>query len=413
MPYIRKLPSGLWQATVRMPNGRRITKTDPLKAVVKEWATEQEARFNRGDLRDPRAGEIEIGVWRDRVTAARSLEPSTLAKLDTMWRTHCEATWAEWPMAAVTRMEAQEWVKRLQKTRRARHKGRPVTKSTKDIPLIGAETIHAAVNTMSKLYALAMAETPPIITVNPFAGLDLPEITPRPVEYYEREEAELLYAAFDDVKWRTLAKLGMKVGLRPGEIYGLHAHRIEWPRLILHVTHVMTRFGLREYPKSKKSHRAVPIPPDVGEDMSTLMQGDGRDAFAGCTCPKVLPDGTRQPGSGPCPSLMFTAPGGGPIDDGNFRDRVWYPAVKAAGIRRFPPKIMRHTAASHLVQDGVPLYDVQDLLGHESPATTQRYAHLAPEAHDKIKASWQRHTTEDIPDSDASVTHDKRKAHFR
>jgi site-specific recombinase XerD len=33
---------------------------------------------------------------------------------------------------------------------------------------------------------------------------------------------------------------------------------------------------------------------------------------------------------------------------------------------------MRHTAASWLVQDGVPLYDVQALLGHESFATTQR-----------------------------------------
>ena len=34
---------------------------------------------------------------------------------------------------------------------------------------------------------------------------------------------------------------------------------------------------------------------------------------------------------------------------------------------------MRHTAASWLVQDGVPLYDVQALRGHEDYATTQRY----------------------------------------
>jgi site-specific recombinase XerD len=88
--------------------------------------------------------------------------------------------------------------------------------------------------------------------------------------------------------------------------------------------------------------------------------------------------------------LVFTAPGGGPIDDGNFRDRIWYPAVAAATIRRFPPRIMRHTAASWLVQDGVPLYDVQALLGHESFATTQRYAHLAPDAHSKVIESWSR-----------------------
>ena len=34
----------------------------------------------------------------------------------------------------------------------------------------------------------------------------------------------------------------------------------------------------------------------------------------------------------------------------------------------------KSTAASWLVQDGVPLYDVQALLGHEDYATTQRYA---------------------------------------
>jgi hypothetical protein len=50
----------------------------------------------------------------------------------------------------------------------------------------------------------------------------------------------------------------------------------------------------------------------------------------------------------------------------------------------------RHTAASWLVQDGVPLYDVQALLGHESFATTQRYAHLAPDAHGKVIESWSR-----------------------
>ena len=52
---------------------------------------------------------------------------------------------------------------------------------------------------------------------------------------------------------------------------------------------------------------------------------------------------------------------------------------------------MRHTAASWLVMDGVPLYDVQALLGHESFATTQRYAHLAPDAHSRVMESWSRH----------------------
>jgi len=92
----------------------------------------------------------------------------------------------------------------------------------------------------------------------------------------------------------------------------------------------------------------------------------------------------------PRDALVFTAPQGGPVTDGHFRNRVWYPSIVAAGIRRFPPRVMRHTAASWLVQDGVPLLDVQALLGHEDYATTQRYAHLAPDAHGKVIESWAR-----------------------
>jgi len=44
------------------------------------------------------------------------------------------------------------------------------------------------------------------------------------------------------------------------------------------------------------------------------------------------------------------------------------------------------------VQDGVPLYDVQALLGHEDYGTTMRYAHLAPDAHGKVIESWNRRT---------------------
>jgi len=59
---------------------------------------------------------------------------------------------------------------------------------------------------------------------------------------------------------------------------------------------------------------------------------------------------------------------------------------------------MRLVPLSGLVMDGVPVYDVQALLGHESFATTQRYAHLAPDAHSRVIESWSRRR-------DASVTH--------
>lgn len=38
---------------------------------------------------------------------------------------------------------------------------------------------------------------------------------------------------------------------------------------------------------------------------------------------------------------------------------------------------LRHSTASMLINQGVDLYVVGQILGHSSPATTARYAHLA------------------------------------
>ena len=423
MAYIRRLPSGKWQATVYMPNGRRTTKSHRLKSFVEKWAKDLEASYNRGETRDPRAGEILIRDWFERWFAARGGELPTRDKTASLWRTHCEPVWGSWPMNAVTRMEAQAWVERLKATKRSRHKGRDV-EDGEDAPLLSAKTIHDIVYVMTSLYTAAMQEHPPIVVANPFTGLKLPKISPGMIRFYEPFQAEALYAAVErrsGLANRILVELGMHVGLRSGELYGLHADRIDWMRGQLHVTHVMTRKGLREYPKSKKSCRTVPIPADLLERMSMLRKG--RPTWdVECTCPIVHADGSVTPGRGPCPGLLFTSSQGGPIDDSRWRSRVWYPAIERARtcgrraaieaphenpvppgtcgpefcddrahmIPRYSPHVMRHTAASWLVQAGVSLYVVQDLLGHEDHRTTMRYAHLAPDAHDEVRAAWAR-----------------------
>jgi hypothetical protein len=199
MPYFRRLPSGLWQATVRGRDGKRHTKTDKLKSVVRQWANEQEAAIARGEFRDPRLGDIKTGEWYRRVAAARATDPATRAKHASLWATHCEPQWASWPMSAITRMEAQEWINRLQSTRRARHKGRAVTDDDEDVPAISAETIGAAVHVMSQLYDLAMKETPPIVLANPFSSLELPVIRPHEIDFLERSEADALYPAAAEI----------------------------------------------------------------------------------------------------------------------------------------------------------------------------------------------------------------------
>jgi integrase len=58
---------------------------------------------------------------------------------------------------------------------------------------------------------------------------------------------------------------------------------------------------------------------------------------------------------------------------------AWETVLKRARIRKFRWHDLRHHFASRLVQQGVPLNTVRDLLGHGSVGMSLRYAHLAPD----------------------------------
>lgn len=54
--------------------------------------------------------------------------------------------------------------------------------------------------------------------------------------------------------------------------------------------------------------------------------------------------------------------------------KSWTLACKRAGVEPFNPYRLRHSYASDLRRGGADLADIQDILGHTSPKTTQRYA---------------------------------------
>jgi len=63
----------------------------------------------------------------------------------------------------------------------------------------------------------------------------------------------------------------------------------------------------------------------------------------------------------------------------NHYDVAFEYAVKRANIPNFTFHCLRHSAASYMVQAGVPLYTVGMILNHKTLAMTARYAHLNTE----------------------------------
>ena len=77
-------------------------------------------------------------------------------------------------------------------------------------------------------------------------------------------------------------------------------------------------------------------------------------------------------------NALFLGARGGRIDQRIARDIV-HRAAREAGVPDISPHALRHSAATHILDGGADLREVQEMLGHSSLKTTQRYTHVSIE----------------------------------
>ncbi|MDR2450775.1 MAG: site-specific integrase, partial [Candidatus Accumulibacter sp.] len=96
------------------------------------------------------------------------------------------------------------------------------------------------------------------------------------------------------------------------------------------------------------------------------------------------------------PEWVFTYQGK-PIK--RLSTKAWYEALKRADVKNFRWHDLRHTWASWLVQEGVPLYALQEMGGWKTAGMVRRYAHLSP-AHNLEHAQKINYLLKDFPNPD-------------
>lgn len=344
MASIRRLPSGKWQATVLLPGGKRITRSAPLKGTVQTWAAEEERKLRRGEWSDPRHRRVTVGDWFARWSAARVVEAET-ARGDRAGHDRILAEFRSVPIGALTRLDVQSWVKRMAAEG------------------VGPHAIRRAYNGLATAMNAAVDEG--LIVTSPCRRIALPPTPARIPPWFTPAQVDALVAELDEPH-ASMTLLMVWCGLRWGEAAGLRVVDFDPQRRRIQVVGAMTQAGTwKEYPKTSRSRREIPAPAWLLERLATIEPARG---------------------------LIFTTRRQSRNLTGTNWRTVWDAAVEAAGVPRYTPHACRHTAASWLVQAGATLYEVQAFLGHEDPKTTMRYAHLAPDAAERIEGFWERIT---------------------
>ncbi|BDG05936.1 tyrosine recombinase XerC [Anaeromyxobacter oryzae] len=219
----------------------------------------------------------------------------------------------------------------------------------------GATSLARKLSALRSLYRFLVREglapgNPARAVASPKRPKRLPEVLPEE-EVAALVEAPAHLTAPLELRDRAFLELLYGSGLRVSELTGLDVADVDLPQRLVRV------LGKRN------KERIVPFGRTAAEAVERWLDG-GRPVLA------------AQPGHAGHEGALFLNWRGGRLTSRSVARRLdrW---VLATGLpRHVHPHVLRHCFATHLLGNGADLRGIQELLGHASLSTTQRYTHL-------------------------------------
>ncbi len=215
---------------------------------------------------------------------------------------------------------------------------------------------------------------------------DIRDLKEPPTEVDPLDPQEIgMFLAHCPTWWQPYFSLAFWTGARPNELAALKWGNVDWTSSTFRIRAGRYR-GVESTPKTAGSVRDVDMLPPVVDAMKTQKaQQAVRRLKLGDGAPEVDRD------------YVFTGTEGGLLNVNFLRDRVWYPTLAKAGLRRRVFYQTRHSFASNALAAGEAPPWVSRMLGHASPEMLFRvYARFIPNKTRRDGSAFLARMVEDV-----------------
>lgn len=209
-------------------------------------------------------------------------------------------------------------------------------------------------------------------------------------DYLDGAQLRALIAACEDHRLGPLVTVAATTGMRQGEVLGLRWQDVDLEQGTVTVQRALARswdggWTLAD-PKTARSRRTINLT-DAG--VAALQRQQEQQA----RLREAAGDGWQDRDG-----LVFTDAAGRPLRGYNVT-KEFQTILAAAGLPRVPFHALRHSAATLMLTNGVPLRVVADVLGHSTIVVTANiYTAVVPELSRQAADAIQRALRRDVPD---------------